>query len=387
MNELRLSISPIRPLPYYHTASSAEEKRLATALRREFVPKVKRLLPGHHLGGFRHDTVVNFIKRHKRAYPCFVRTDIARFYPSIRHRDIVVGCQVAYRDLLGLEYVPGSFKKKYVGGINRWCIALPLERGIPLGSPLCAILAPVMLLPLWLEIKRRFKLPLLVFADDILVCTRDESQSAEIYAYISDYLYRNYKLETSDLKTVSGRFAPDAVEICGWRFAGGYSTVSEAKVQAFMDRITAITRRRKKTDRASFFKVLNRKIDGFGHYYKYGDVKGQFRRLDMFIRQEIRARFERTGGPKLYSRDRLNAAGLHSLEVIADRVYQGKAATARKVPVQPSLAGTQSASQRERTASELQPIAETLEKLRQQFTQLLAVERKQLRLMQELLQA
>ena len=346
----------------------------------------KRLLPGHHLGGFRHDTVVNFIKRHKRAYPCFVRTDIARFYPSIRHRDIVVGCQVAYRDLLGLEYVPGSFKKKYVGGLNRWCIALPLERGIPLGSALSAIVAPVMLLPLWLEIKRRFKLPLLVFADDILVCTRDESQSADIYTFMADYLHRHYNLETSARKTVSGRFASDAVEICGWRFAGGYSTVSQAKVQAFMDRITAITRRRGKTDRASFFKVLDRKIDGFGHYYKYGDVKGQFRRLDMFIRQEVRARFERTGGPKLYSRDRLNAAGLHSLELIAERVRQGKAATARKISVQPSLAGIQNAMRRERTASELQPIAETLEKLRQQFTQLLAVERKQLRLMQEILQ-
>lgn len=385
MNELRLSISPIRPLPYYHTASSAEEKRLAAALRREFVPKLKRLLPGHHLGGFRHDTVVNFIKRHKRAYPCFVRTDIARFYPSIRHRDIVVGCQVAYRDPLGLEYVPGSFKKKYVGGLNRWCIALPLERGIPLGSALSAIVAPVML-PLWLEIKRRFKLPLLVFADDILVCTRDESQSADIYTFMAGYLHRHYNLETSARKTVSGRFASDAVEICGWRFAGGYSTVSQAKVQAFMDRITAITRRRGKTDRASFFKVLNRKIDGFGHYYKYGDVKGQFRRLDMFIRQEVRARFERTGGPILYSRDRLNAAGLHSLELIAERVRQGKSATARKISVQPSLAGMQNAMRRERTASELQPIAETLEKLRQQFTQLLAVERKQLRLMQEILQ-
>lgn len=203
---------------------------------------------------------------------------------------------------------------------------------------------------------------------------------------MAGYLHRHYNLETSARKTVSGRFASDAVEICGWRFAGGYSTVSQAKVQAFMDRITAITRRRGKTDRASFFKVLNRKIDGFGHYYKYGDVKGQFRRLDMFIRQEVRARFERTGGPKLYSRDRLNAAGLHSLELIAERVRQGKAATARKISVQPSLAGIQNAMRRERTASELQPIAETLEKLRQQFTQLLAVERKQLRLMQEILQ-
>ena len=106
----------------------------------------------------------------------------------------------------------------------------------------------------------------------------------------------------------------------------------------------------------------------------------------MFIRQEVRARFERTGGPKLYSRDRLNAAGLHSLEVIADRACRGKASTPRKVPVQPSLAGMQNATRREPTASELQPIAETLEKLRQQFTQLLAVERKQLRVMQEILQ-
>ena len=35
MNELRLSISPIRPLPYYHTASSAEEKRLVEQLAQQ----------------------------------------------------------------------------------------------------------------------------------------------------------------------------------------------------------------------------------------------------------------------------------------------------------------------------------------------------------------
>ncbi|WP_155268681.1 hypothetical protein [Bacteroides fragilis] len=40
-----------------------------------------------------------------------------------------------------------------------------------------------------------------------------------------------------------------------------------------------------------------------------------------------------------------------------------------------------------RMTSELQPITETLKKLRQRFTQLPVVERKQLRLMQEILQA
>ena len=47
--KLNISSYQIRPLPYYTVEGNADEKRLAAALRREFVPKVKRLLPGQHL--------------------------------------------------------------------------------------------------------------------------------------------------------------------------------------------------------------------------------------------------------------------------------------------------------------------------------------------------
>lgn len=384
MNELRLSINPIRPLPYYTVEGNADEKRLAAALRREFVPKVKRLLPGHHLGGFRHDTIVNFVKRHKRNYPCFVRTDITQFYPSVRHQDLVVGCQVAYRDLLNMEYVPKSFKMKYVGAVNAWCKSLPLHRGIPLASPLSAILAPAMLLPLWLSLKRQFGVPFLVYMDDVLVCTRDERQSGEIYAFIENYLHHHYALGLNRTKTVSGRFATATVSFCGWQFAGGYATVSADKVQAFRERVTELAMRTKRLGVRAFVKRMNRKIDAFGHYYKFGAVRGQFRSLDMLVRQEFRRWYTRTTGLKLRGVDAIAATGLRSLEQILPAVKSGnKPATGK--PAIPA-AGVQSSPRQPLPMADMQPLAETLDKIHTQLTQLLALQRKQLRVMQELLQ-
>lgn len=380
MEKANILISPIRPLPYYNIQGKADEKRLASALRSEFVPKIKRLLPGHHLGAFRHDTIVNFIRQYKAKFPCFIRTDISRFYPSIRHRDLIVGCQVAYRDLLGMEYVPKSFKKKYVWAINLWCRSLPLPKGIPLGSPLSAILAPLLLIPLWLEIRRRYRLPLLVFMDDILVCTHSEQQSSEIYAFIVEYLHKNYDLEVNIGKTVSGRFATDSVIFCGWRFAGGYAGISEQKVQEFKERITGFVRTRRKTDPHSFFKLLNRKIDGFGHYYKYGDVKGQFRKLDMFIREQVRYHLGYSAEKKLYSRLSLKKAGLHSLEdmtvAVNDppkrNVMQPKKDMA--VPKVNSMQGMEN-----------NQLFQLLDKMNAQLIQMVALQRKQLKLINEIM--
>lgn len=76
----------IHPLPYYNTDVSQLERDLAASLRSEFVPKIARRLPGHHLRGFRHDYIVNAVKRMKKKYPFFLCTDIEAFYPSVRYR-------------------------------------------------------------------------------------------------------------------------------------------------------------------------------------------------------------------------------------------------------------------------------------------------------------
>jgi hypothetical protein len=100
----------IRRAPYYNVSNQAYEYTLMRQLRNEFLPKLKRRFPSHHLCGWRHDYVVSFVSKQKQTYPYFLRTDISRFYPNVRHRDVLLFSQLAYRDLLGMPYVPKKFK-------------------------------------------------------------------------------------------------------------------------------------------------------------------------------------------------------------------------------------------------------------------------------------
>jgi hypothetical protein len=102
----------IRPLPYYSTYVTNEERWLADNLRREFVPKIARRFKGHHLRGFSNDFITSFIRENKKTHPFFFKTDIAQFFPSIRHLDAIVYAQVAYKELIGLKYVPDEFKRR-----------------------------------------------------------------------------------------------------------------------------------------------------------------------------------------------------------------------------------------------------------------------------------
>lgn len=146
--------SPVKPLPYYSTHARATDSDLAASLRATVLPLIKRRLPMHHLCGLPHGWVIDFVRSNSSKYPYYLRTDIKKFYPSVRHIDILVGAQVAYRDLLGLPYVPKSFTHKYLGALNLWIKSLPLStRGIALNSPISCLLAPLMLVPLWLILK------------------------------------------------------------------------------------------------------------------------------------------------------------------------------------------------------------------------------------------
>lgn len=327
-----MSILPtVRPLPYYSTRTSGSQASLARALRDEFAPKVARRLPGHHLCGLPHGFVPEFVAKHKQKYPYFLKADIAKFYPNVRHTDLVVGCQIAYRDLLGLDYVPSSFKKRYVGALQRWTNSLPLTRGIPLGSPVSAIAAPLMLLPIWLEIKRRFNVPILVWMDDVLVLGRDAGEIADIYQCLENRLALDYKLHLNTDKTVSGRFASTAVEYCGWSFAGGYARIAPDKTDAFRERMQQVIQSYKGHDAKVLTKRINRKMDGFGHYYKHGDVRGQFEVLDVFTRSLIRQWLSRHQRHARYGNGELERLGFRSLSGIKQRHEQRrKPATAAR---------------------------------------------------------
>lgn len=104
----------------------------------------------------------------------------------------------------------------------------------------------------------------------------------------------------------------------------------------------------------------------------------------MLVRQEFRRWYTRTTGLKLRGVDAIAATGLRSLEQILPAVKSGnKPATGK--PAIPA-AGVQSFPRQTLPMADMRPLAETLDKIHTQLTQLLVLQRKQLRVMQELLQ-
>lgn len=371
--------SHIKPVPYYSTYTSSSERILAAALRAEILPKLKRRLPWHHLGGLPHGWIINFIKQHSSTHKHFLRTDISKFYPSIQHIDLVVGVQLAYRDLLGLNYVPKSFKQKYVAPLMQWTRDLPLEvRGIPLSSPLSALTAPLMLVPVWLEIKRRWNVPLAIFMDDILILCQTKDQTAEIYAWLHNRLISDYDLELNAKKTESGRFADGKVTFCGWSFSGGYARIDDAHIEAFKQRFKDTVKRSTHLNSAHLIKRLNQRIDGFGNYYKHGNVKSQYEALDIYIRALVRPCL--TATKHCYNKD-LARMGLRSLTVIYAKHIEKKNATKKPNPLARPQTTTPPPTHRLQSSH----IVTALESLTAQLVQIIALQRKQLRFLERVI--
>lgn len=330
----------VRPLPYFSADPQWGECELAASLRQDFRGLVARRLPDHHLVGQRHGSVPAFVARHKKQFPYFVRTDIANFYPAVRHGDLVVGVQLAYRDLLGLGYVPEKFK-------------------------------------------RRFGVPLAVYMDDVLVCCRDAEEAAEIYALIANRLQQDFDLVPNYAKTRSGRFSETALTYCGWRFAGGYAGIAPGKTEAFRTRIDAICRRSREVGTRVLVKRLNATITGFGHYYKYGDVSRRFAELHVYIRRRVRRCLGACAGR--IDNGALRRLGLRSLcdILIADRArtsgHRASSSEPRQtIPALPSRHGLPS------SRDELEAVTELLVAVSNKLTELVKGQRKLLRMLEPL---
>jgi len=116
-------------------------------------------------------------------------------------------------------------------------------------------------------------------------------------------------------KVQQGAFSNTAVEFCGWRFAGGYIGISPTKITSFKEKIALLCTTTIQTSAPGFIKKINQKINGFGHYYKFGHIHGVFAKLDANIRQQVRLAFKLNGKSKPTATN-LKNMGLRSLVAI-----------------------------------------------------------------------
>ena len=74
----------------------------------------------------------------------------------------------------------------------------------------------------------------------------------------------------------------------GFEFIGGHARITENKIIEFKEKISKITRLTKKKPVPVVVKLMNNKILGFGHYYKFASCNNIFKDLDSFCRFRLR---------------------------------------------------------------------------------------------------
>ena len=242
-----------------------------------------------------------------------------------------------------------------------------------------------MLIPLWFDIKRLFGVPFIVYMDDVIFCCKTREEYSDLYTHLNSHLKCYFDLSLNVKKTQAGRFASDAVTFCGWKFSAGYVRISEPKIEAFKERLNEVIKHSKNVDSRTFIKRINRKIDGFGNYYKHGDVAKQFEALDVYIRKLVRSRLKTLLNGKTKNAN-LDSLGLHSLDTSYRKLQMRKSRTKTVLsqPTPPKTVGKSLINGNSDLERFLFVQVELLEKMNDKMTQMLSLQKTQLRVMQEM---
>jgi hypothetical protein len=374
----------IRPIPYYTQLDAAVFKQLAHELRQHFLPMLKSRFSMHHLNAFRQGDIINYVKKWKKDYPVYLRTDIKMFYANVDAKDLVVQTQMAYKALRGQmpmhDFI--AFKEKYHKRMMAWVATLPAGTGIPLGSCMSAILAPLGLIPTWLNVRRRYDVKIIVFMDDALIMCKDTSAARLVWQLLASDLKENLKLSLNSAKTASGRFGNTVVNFCGWSFAGSYTRIDKQKMERFKMRLSELLKKSKKKTTRAFIKLINRRIDGFGNYYKAGDTLRQFEELDCFIRAGVRTWLCRGQKSKRYTNEALEKMGLHTLVRCYNKAHPVKLKPIKQPTPQTNLYLTKPKAP---DWGAVNSIAQEVEGMSAKLTQLIQLRREEINLLRTLL--
>ena len=271
----------INQLPYFQVPNTKKMNKIARFLLKKVKIPLKETHPYHYLIFARQDKRLAYIQKMSKKYKYFLRLDIEKYYPSINHKILL--------EILEKEIFKNNLSRRLKQIIKK---ELPLflkqspinNLGLPLGNYLVWVLAGFYLLSLDSKIKR----PFLRIQDDYLIFCKNKKEPEKILKEIIEPELERLELKININKLNSGKFHQNLIEFMGFRYYAGIFTISEKKIEEFKNKIIKITHLTRKKSYKTIIKLLNNKILGFGHYYKFAFCRQNFEKLDAFIRQRLR---------------------------------------------------------------------------------------------------
>ena len=220
----------------------------------------------------------------KQGYTYVVDADLAGYFDTIPHENLLSQVQQRISDGRILELIQGYLKQDIVSNLAQW---KPVG-GTPQGAVISPLLANLYLHPLD-RLMREKGYHMIRYADDFVVmCASSEaaqSALAEIRAWVQT---NGLTLHPDKTHVGNCRIPGQGFEFLGYRFEAGKRWVRRKSLKSLRDRIRTKTKRTQGVGIETVIANLNPMLRGWFGYFKHANPL-TFKMIDGFIRRRLRA--------------------------------------------------------------------------------------------------
>jgi len=239
-----------------------------------------------------HQAVEQIKKYVDQGYTWAIDADVEKFFDSVDHK-------------LMMSFVAKEISDgKVLNLIETWLKAGVMSKGeieettvgTPQGGVISPLLANIYLHEMDEQVTSLYGVRMVRYADDVVILCKTKGKAERTMKRVEEIL-TGLKLQLNKKKTKIVHVNRERFGFLGFNFkrAGGKLLVTpkEETVEKFKDTVRAVTNRKQPIKPKEMIGRLNSIIRGWGNYFKIGNVKSKFERLDQWIRTRIRTFIEK----------------------------------------------------------------------------------------------
>jgi RNA-directed DNA polymerase len=262
------------------------QQAIVQALTPIFEPKFSQHSYGFRPNKSAHQAIEQARQYIEEGYNFVVDIDLEKFFDKVQHDKLMslVAQSVTDKPTLKLirRYLQAGVMENGVVTINR--------EGTPQGGPLSPLLSNIILNELDKELEKRGHC-FVRYADDCNIYVKTQKAGERVKKGITEYIEKKLRLKVNEEKSAVGK--PKARVFLGVSF---YKIKRMTRVyvpkkskKRFEAKLKRLTNRNWGVSMEYRIVKLNQLIQGWGNYFKVGDIKRYASLLDAHIRRRLRA--------------------------------------------------------------------------------------------------
>ena len=275
------------------------QQAMKNVLEPIFEPMFEDCSYGFRPGRNCHQAIEKIRGYRDNGYGYVIDADIQSYFDSIDHETLI--------DMIAERVADGRvlrmIRDMLTAGALYGGVVKETTEGTPQGGVISPLLANIYLHRFDQKMMRK-GYNLVRYADDFVIMCRTRKEVNNARLAMHRILEKELKLTIHPTKTKILR-VEQGIAFLGFVISAWYVVPQQAKVEKLKEKVRKATRRRQPIKNTEMIKKLNRVLIGWGQYFKVGNVKSLFRRLDQWIRMRVRS-FIKKRKSKNHNRQILN---------------------------------------------------------------------------------